>query len=73
MSVPRLPAGTDEGERDGQASEEPARLMHVTINRREERDALNRKSRTETEASGGEGREGKKKKRLILIYQPASL
>lgn len=72
MNVPRLPAGTDEGERDGRASEEPARLMHITINRREERDALNRKSRTETEASGGEGRE-KKKKRLILIYQPGSL
>lgn len=55
----------------GEASEEPARLMHITINRREEQDALNRKSRTETEASGGEGR--KKKKRLILIYQPGSL
>lgn len=63
MNVPRPPprAGTDEGERDGQASEEPARLMHITINRREARDALNRKSGTETEASGVEGREGGKK------------
>lgn len=45
----------------GEASEEQARLMHMTINRREERDALNRKSRTGTEVSGRE--EGEKKKR----------
>lgn len=37
--------------------------MHITINRREERDALNRKSRTETEASGGEGREEEEEKK----------
>lgn len=34
--------------------------MHITINRREERDVLNRKSRMETEASGVEGREKKR-------------
>lgn len=45
----------------GEAREERARLMHITINRREERDALNGKSRTETEASGREGREKKKR------------